>query len=124
MTDDDTLQQTTPSSSQHLAGVLYAMSANNPYGEMERNPICIIPWYENDNQLEAYLAGNTEYPTSTPGEAAQEGGLDTSHRQKRAQHVLDKEEIWLNWEHGLKFLPQLSDRCKTGRCAPATGCGS
>ena len=42
----------------------YAMSANNPFfGEMDRNPICInIPWYENESQLGAYLAGNTGYP--------------------------------------------------------------
>jgi len=85
----------------------YAMSANNPfYGEMERNPICInVPWYENEKHLEAYLSGNTGYPFIDAGvrQLKKEGW--THHIVRNALSMfLTRGDLWLNWEHGLKFF--------------------
>ena len=85
----------------------YAMSANNPfYGEMEKNPICInVPWYNNSDHLEAYLAGNTGYPFIDAGirQLKKEGW--THHIVRNALSMfLTRGDLWLNWEHGLKFF--------------------
>ena len=85
----------------------YAMSANNPfYGEMEKNPICInVPWYNNSDHLEAYLAGNTGYPFIDAGirQLKKEGW--THHIVSYALRMfLTRGDLWLSWEHGLKFF--------------------
>jgi len=91
----------------------YAMSANNPfYGEMERNPICInVPWYQNQEHLDAYLTGNTGYPFIDAGvrQLLKEGW--THHIVRNALSMfLTRGDLWLNWEHGLKqFLNYLID---------------
>jgi len=85
----------------------YAMSANNiHYGEMERNPICInIPWYDNEEHLKAFLSGNTGYPFIDAGirQTRKEGW--THHIVRNALSMfLTRGDLWLNWEHGLKFF--------------------
>ena len=91
----------------------YAMSANNPfYGEMERNPICInVPWYTNQQHLDAYLSGNTGYPFIDAGIRQMKKEGWTHHIVRNALSMfLTRGDLWLNWEHGLKlFLNYMID---------------
>ena len=85
----------------------YAMSANNPfYGEMERNPICInVPWFDNEEHLTAYLSGTTGFPFIDAGirQLKKEGW--THHIVSYALRMfLTRGDLWLSWEHGLKFF--------------------
>ena len=85
----------------------YAMSANNPfYGEMEKNPICInVPWYDNKDHLKAFLSGETGYPFIDAGirQTKKEGW--THHIVRNALSMfLTRGDLWLSWEHGLKFF--------------------
>jgi len=85
----------------------YAMSANNPfYGEMDRNPICIdIPWYENEDDLNLFLGGKTGFPFIDAGirQIKAEGWVH--HIIRNALSLfLTRGDLWLNWEHGLKFF--------------------
>ena len=85
----------------------YAMSANNPfYGEMERNPICIdVPWYENEDDLNLFLEGKTGYPFIDAGirQLKREGWVHHIIRNALSM-FLTRGDLWLNWEHGLKFF--------------------
>ena len=85
----------------------YAMSANNPfYGEMERNPICInVPWYENQDHLKAFMSGNTGFPFIDAGiiQIKKEGWTHQIVRNALSM-FLTRGDLWLSWEHGLKFF--------------------
>ena len=85
----------------------YAMSTNNLYyGEMKRNPICInVPWYDNQDHLNAYLTGCTGFPFIDAGirQIKKEGW--THHIVRNALSMfLTRGDLWLSWEHGLKFF--------------------
>merc|ERR1711892_127339 len=91
----------------------YAMSANNPfYGEMIRNPICIdVPWYDNEDDLNLFLTGQTGYPFIDAGirQLKKEGWVHHIIRNALSM-FLTRGDLWLNWEHGLKlFLNYLID---------------
>jgi len=85
----------------------YAMSTNNPfYGEIERNPICInVPWYEDPNRLDIFLAGKTGFPFI-------DAGIRQIKLEGWAHHVvrnalsmfLTRGDLWLSWTHGLDFF--------------------
>ena len=85
----------------------YAMSANNPfYGEMKRNPICInVPWYENQDHLAAFWSGNTGFPFIDAGinQMKKEGWTHNIVRNALSM-FLTRGDLWLSWEHGLKFF--------------------
>ena len=98
----------------------YAMSANNPfYGEMERNPICInIPWFDNQEHLTAYLSGHTGFPFIDAGvrQVKKEGW--THHIVRNALSMfLTRGDLWLSWEHGLKFFLNYMIDADWGVCA-------
>ena len=85
----------------------YAMCANNPfYGEMERNPICInIPWFDNQEHLKAYQSGNTGFPFIDAGVRQMKKEGWTHHIVRNAMSMfLTRGDLWLSWEHGLKFF--------------------
>jgi len=85
----------------------YAMSTSNIYyGEMERNPICInVPWYDNQDHLKAYLAGRTGFPFIDAGIRQMKKEGWTHHIVRNALSMfLTRGDLWLSWEHGLKFF--------------------
>ena len=85
----------------------YAMSATNPfYGEMERNPICVnIPWFDNSQHLKAYQSGNTGFPFIDAGVRQMKKEGWTHDIVRNALSIfLTRGELWLSWEHGLKFF--------------------
>ena len=121
----------------------YAMSATNPfYGEMERNPICVnIPWFDNQEHLQAYLSGNTGFPFIDAGVRQMKKEGWTHHIVRNALSIfLTRGDLWLSWEHGLKFFLNYMigrvfenyifitfyfiSKTETGPSVPGTGCGT
>eukprot|EP00090_Calanus_glacialis_P015078 TRINITY_DN23945_c0_g1_i1.p1 TRINITY_DN23945_c0_g1~~TRINITY_DN23945_c0_g1_i1.p1 ORF type:complete len:557 (-),score=96.24 TRINITY_DN23945_c0_g1_i1:131-1714(-) len=98
----------------------YAMSANNPfYGEMERNPICInLPWNDNEKDLNLFLAGKTGFPFIDAGirQLKKEGWIHHIMRNTLAM-FLTRGDLWLSWEHGLKFFMSYSLDADWSVCA-------